>query len=77
MNVMFVVRSFSWRKSAGVDWHLFKTAGVITPLFPVPAREHPVQTDAEEKKMLNKVIIFVFFAHKNNYRSFITLRLNH
>ncbi len=34
-------------------------------------------TDLEENKSLNKVIIFVFFAHKKYYRSFITLLLNH
>ncbi len=34
-------------------------------------------TDTEEKKLLNKVVIFVFFAHKKHYRSFIKLRLNH
>ncbi len=31
----------------------------------------------EEKKLLNKVVIFVFFAHKKYSRSFITLWLNH
>ncbi len=31
----------------------------------------------EEKKWLNKVIIFVFFMHKKYSRSFIKLRLNH
>ncbi len=30
----------------------------------------------EEKKLLNKVIIFVFFSHKKYSRSLITLRLN-
>ncbi len=35
------------------------------------------ETDTEEKKSLNKVIIFVFFVHKKYYRNFITLRLNH
>ncbi len=32
---------------------------------------------SEEKKLLNKVIIFVFFAHKMYSRCFIKLRLNH
>ncbi len=31
-------------------------------------------TDTEEKKFVNKVVIFVFFIYS---RSFITLRLNH
>ncbi len=35
------------------------------------------ETDLEEKKLFNKVIIFVFFACKKHSRSFITLRLNH
>ncbi len=35
------------------------------------------KTDKEENKLLNKVIIFVFFAHKKYSRSFIKLRLNH
>ncbi len=35
------------------------------------------ETDTEEKKLFNKVIIFVFFAHKKYSRSFINLRLNH
>ncbi len=29
----------------------------------------------EEKKLLNKIIIFVFFVHKKYSRSFIKLRL--
>ncbi len=39
--------------------------------------EQALKTDTEEKKLLNKVIIFVFFAHKKYSHSFITLRLNH
>ncbi len=35
------------------------------------------ETDPEEKKSLNKVLIFVFFAHKKYSHSFITLWLNH
>ncbi len=35
------------------------------------------KTDAEEKKLLNKVFIFVFFVHKKYSRSFIKLQLNH
>ncbi len=31
----------------------------------------------EDIKLLNKVIILVFFAHKNYSHSFIKLRLNH
>ncbi len=31
----------------------------------------------EEQKLLNKVVIFVFFAHKKYPCSFITLWLNH
>ncbi len=36
-----------------------------------------VETDTKEKKLLNKVVIFVFFAHKKYSRSFIKLRLYH
>ncbi len=39
--------------------------------------ERVANSDTEEKKLLNKVIIFVFFAHKKFSRSFITLRLDH
>ncbi len=39
--------------------------------------ERTSKTDTEEKKLLNKVIIFVFFARKKYSRSFITLQLNH
>ncbi len=35
------------------------------------------KADMEEKKLLNKVVIFVFFSHKKYYCSFIKLRLNH
>ncbi len=41
------------------------------------SHEDMLKTDTEEKKLLNKVVIFVFFAHKNYYRSFIKLRLNY
>ncbi len=41
------------------------------------SRERALKTDTEEKKLLNKVIIFVFFAHKKYSCSFIKLRLNH
>ncbi len=41
------------------------------------SRERVSKIDMEEKKLLNKVIIFVFFAHKKYSRSFIKLRLNH
>ncbi len=34
-------------------------------------------SDTEKKKLLNKVIIFVFFAHKKYSRSFIKLTSNH
>ncbi len=37
----------------------------------------PVKTDMEENTFLNKVIIFVFFAHKTYSRSYVKLRLNH
>ncbi len=40
-------------------------------------QQHHTQTGMEEKKWLNKVIIFVFFAHKKYSRGFIKLRLNH
>ncbi len=39
--------------------------------------EHTTKNDTEEKTLLNKVVIFVFFAHKKYSRSFITLRLYH
>ncbi len=35
------------------------------------------KTDTEENKMLNKVVILVFYAHKKYSRSFLTLRLNY
>ncbi len=41
------------------------------------SREHTAKTDMEEKKLLNKVVVLVFFAHKKYSRSFIKLRLNH
>ncbi len=41
------------------------------------SRECALKTDTEEKKLLNKVIIFVFFAHKKYSHSFIKLQLNH
>ncbi len=31
----------------------------------------------EKKKLLNKVVILVFIAHKNDSHNFIKLRLNH
>ncbi len=34
-------------------------------------------SDTEEKKLFNKVVIFVFFVHKKYSRSFLTLRLSH
>ncbi len=39
--------------------------------------EDKSKTGREEKKLLNKIIIFVFFAHNRYSRSFITLKLNH
>ncbi len=36
-----------------------------------------VETDMKEKKLLNKVVILVFFAYKKYSRSFIKLRLYH
>ncbi len=38
--------------------------------------ERRLKTDTEEKTFLNKVVIFVFLAHKKYSRSFIKLRLN-
>ncbi len=32
------------------------------------------KTNAEEKKLLNKVVIFVFFAHKKHSHSFMKLQ---
>jgi len=37
--------------------------------------EHAL-TDTEEKKLLNNVIVFVFFVHKKYSCSFINVRLN-
>ncbi len=42
-----------------------------------PVLQMEVETDPEEKKLLNKIVIFVFFVHKKYSRSFITLQLNH
>ncbi len=39
--------------------------------------ERTSKTDKEDDKLLNNVVIFVFFAHKMCSRSFTTLRLNH
>ncbi len=39
--------------------------------------ERESKTDTEEKKLLNKVIIFVFFVHKTYSCCFINLKLNH
>ncbi len=36
-----------------------------------------MKADTEEKKWLNKVIIFVFFVHNKYSHSFIKLQLNH
>ncbi len=33
-------------------------------------RKHVSKTDVEENKLLNKVVIFVFFAHRNYSHSF-------
>ncbi len=42
------------------------------------SRERMAKTDMEEIKLLNKVVIFVFFAYKKYSRSFIKLWLmNH
>ncbi len=41
------------------------------------SHEHVSKTDSEEKKLLNKFVIFVFSVHKIYFRSFITLRLSH
>ncbi len=43
----------------------------------IPLLVNKVQTDLEENKSLNKAIFFVFFAHKNNCCSLITLELNY
>ncbi len=41
------------------------------------SRERASKTDTEEKHFLNKILIFVFSAHKKYSRSFIKLRLNY
>ncbi len=40
------------------------------------SRERASKTDTEEKKLLNKVIIFVFFVHKKYSRSFIAFTVD-
>ncbi len=40
------------------------------------SRERMVKTDKKEKKLLNKVVIFIFFVHKDHSRCFVKLRLN-
>ncbi len=37
---------------------------------------HVSKTDTKEERLLNKIIIFVFFVHKNYSRTFIKLQLN-
>ncbi len=39
--------------------------------------EHTSKADTKENKLLNKVVIFIFFTHKMYSCSFIKLRLNH
>ncbi len=39
--------------------------------------QHAAETDTKEKKMLNKVTIFVFFVHKKYSPSVIKLTMNH
>ncbi len=40
------------------------------------SREHASKTDTKKKKLLNKVVIFVFFSHKKYSHCLIKLRLN-
>ncbi len=53
--------------------------GIVHPKMNVPwySHERASKTDTEEKHLLNKVLIFVFSAHKKYSRSFIKLRLIH
>ncbi len=45
--------------------------------FVLQNKNNDFSSDTEEKKLLNKVVIFVFFTRTKYSRSFITLRLNH
>ncbi len=44
--------------------------------MPWSSLESVLKTDTEEKKLLNKVVIFVFFVNDKYSRCFITLRSN-
>ncbi len=41
------------------------------------SHEQALKTNMEEKILLNKVVIFVFFAHKKSSCSFVKFWLNH
>uniref|UniRef100_A0A672PM79 Guanylate cyclase n=1 Tax=Sinocyclocheilus grahami TaxID=75366 RepID=A0A672PM79_SINGR len=68
-------------KGKGVEetFWLVGRDGYNKPLpVPLTYSNQNIQTmNTEEKKLWNKVIIFVFFVHKKYSRSFIKLRLNH
>ncbi len=55
---------------------LFASRGMHTRVL-CYSHKHTSKTDTEDKKSLNKVIIFVFFVNKMYSRCFVKLRLNH
>ncbi len=60
---------FEWKQRIRVAW---LTQNSIRSLRPVVTLQNGVNVE-----LLNKVVIFVFFAYKKYSRSFITFRLNH
>ncbi len=70
--VLLTQEPASWCRTQ-MRWALF--ASKVMHTHTSWCRER-ASTDTEEK-LLNKVIIFVFFAHKKYYHSFIKLTLNH
>ncbi len=63
---------------AQIIWVLHAERQLLHPQhYTHASRERMAKTDMEEKKLLNKVVIFAFFAHKKYSHRFITLWLNH
>ncbi len=56
---------------------IFKAQKGSKDIIKIVCRKHSSKSDMEQKKLLNKVVIFVFFVHKKYSCFFITLRLNH
>ncbi len=65
MCVMMLTQELAFWHRIQMPFALFISRGMYT------------LTDTEEKKLLNKVIISIFFADKKYSRSFITLQLKH